>query len=488
MTNTSIYEILNELNESNSSNYKLDVLKKHKDNELFKRVLKMAFDKVQYNYGIGRLTLSRMEDLFREEVLSLEEVLDFLEFKLSTRVLTGNAAISELNKVLCNLSQEHREIIEGIIKRDLRINCGKTQINKVHKDLITKPIYMRCDTYNKKTASKINFKNGAFIQKKADGTFRAFNNSDSIVTSTSRSGEDYVYPLHFEQLSTYQNGNYIGELTVIMHDALIPYFEEKLRKTKEEEEKESIEKVLNTYAEYKEQNKEYILPRGFGNGILNSLDVPHEYVLLELWDYVTDEEYSNAARKIKNTKTYEERFNELKSIVKETKNIRIIETYTVYSIQEALKLTSDFMNMDYEGSILKDKSAVFKDGTNAQQLKLKLCISVEMRIIGFHEGTKGTKREGKVGSIIFGNDEGTIKGKCSGFTDDFLDEISANQDKFLGCIIEVEFNDLSKASGNNYWALSHPRFIEIRTDKNETDTLERAFQLREMAMQLGSVK
>ena len=483
-----INQILNEINESNSSNYKLDVLKKYSDNLLFKRVLKMAFDKVQYNYGIGRLTLSRMEDLFREETLSLEEALDFLEFKLSNRELTGNAAISELNKVLCNLSPESREIIEGIIKRDLRINCGKTQINKVHKDLITKPIYQRCDTYNKKTAFKINFKNGAFIQKKADGTFRAFNNADSIVTSTSRSGEDYVYPLHFEQLSAYRNGNYIGELTVIMHDGLLAYFQEKLRKTKEEDEKEAIEKVLSTYSEYKEQNKEYILPRGFGNGILNSLDVPHEYVLLELWDYVTDEEYSNAARKIKNTKTYEERFNELKSIVTETKNIRIIETYTVYSIQEALKLTSDFMNMDYEGSILKDKDAVFKDGSNAQQLKLKLCISVEMRIIGFHEGTKGTKREGKVGSIIFGNDEGTIKGKCSGFSDDFLDEISANREKFLDKIIEVEFNDLSKASGNNYWALSHPRFIEIRNDKTETDTLERAFQLKEMAMQLGSVK
>lgn len=489
---TSVYEILKELNESNSSNYKLEVLKKYKDNELLKRVLKMTFDKVTYNYGIGRLTLSKMDNLVKLEESILEEdlvkALDFLEFKLSTRELAGNSAIDALNRVLCNLNREKREIIEGIIKRDLRINCGKTQINKVHKDLITKPIYMRCDTYNKKTASKINFKNGAYLQKKADGTFRVFNNSDSIVSSTSRSGEDYVYPIHFEQLASYPNGNYIGELTVIMHDELIPYFEEKLRKAKEEDETESIERVLKTYVEMKEQNKEYILPRGFSNGILNSDDVPHEYVLLELWDYVTDEEYSNAARKIKNAKTYEDRFNELSNIIKQTKNIRLIETHIVYSIQEALKLTSDFMNMDYEGSIVKDKDAVFRDGTNPQQLKLKLCISVEMRIVGFHEGTRGTKREGKVGSIIFANDEGTIKGKCSGFSDDFLDKISADREKYLGAIIEVEFNDLSKASNNNFWALSHPRFIEIRNDKSETDTLERAFELREMAMQLGSIK
>ena len=50
--------------------------------------------------------------------------------------------------------------------------------------------------------------------------------------------------------------------------------------------------------------------------------------------------------------------------------------------------------------------------------------------------------------------------------------------------MEVQFNDLTKAEGNDYYALSHPRFIEWRNDKNETDTLEKAFQLRQMAMEL----
>ncbi len=483
---TNIHEILKEINESNSSNYKLEVLKKYKDNALLKRVLKLSYDRVCYNFGIGKTTLQKMNlDTSNNFLITLTDALDFLENELATRKVTGNAAIDALQKIFSSLHVDDRLLLKKIIERDLRINCGKTQQNKVFKDLITQPIYMRCDVYSKKTASKINFKNGAFIQKKADGTFRAFNNQDGSVIATSRSGEDYTYPIHFEELSKYPNGNYIGELTVIMHDKLIPYFQEKLRKSKTDEEKESIIKILDEYSEHKAENKEYILPRGFGNGILNSSDVPNEYVLLELWDYVTDTEYSNAANKIKNSKTYAERFKELKSIVTETKNIRIIETYIVHNIKEALKITSDFMNLGFEGSILKDSSSVFRDKTNPQQLKLKLCISVEMRIIGFHEGTKGTKREGKVGSIIFGNDEGTIKGKCSGFSDTFLDEISANREAFLGSIIEVEFNDLTKATGNTYYALSHPRFIEIRHDKTETDTLEKAFQLREMAMNLS---
>jgi hypothetical protein len=48
----------------------------------------------------------------------------------------------------------------------------------------------------------------------------------------------------------------------------------------------------------------------------------------------------------------------------------------------------------------------------------------------------------------------------------------------------VQFNDLTKAEGNDYYALSHPRFIEIRSDKDETDTLEKVQMLREMAMDL----
>ena len=107
-----------------------------------------------------------------------------------------------------------------------------------------------------------------------------------------------------------------------------------------------------------------------------------------------------------------------------------------------------------------------------------------MRIVAFHDGKVGTKREGKVGSLIFENDEGTIKGRTSGFTDKQMDEFTENKDKYLGRVITVQFNDLTKGEGNDYHALSHPRFIEVRDDKDETDTLEKVFELRDMAINL----
>ena len=86
------------------------------------------------------------------------DALDFLENELATRKVTGNAAIDTLQKIFSSLHVDDRLLLKKIIERDLRINCGKTQQNKVFKDLITQPIYMRCDVYSKKTASKINFK------------------------------------------------------------------------------------------------------------------------------------------------------------------------------------------------------------------------------------------------------------------------------------------------------------------------------------------
>jgi len=186
-----------------------------------------------------------------------------------------------------------------------------------------------------------------------------------------------------------------------------------------------------------------------------------------------------------NTTIYKDRFDKLCSIVAENGNVRIIPTTVVKDLQEALKITSDYMTNGYEGAILKDMQAVFKDGTSKHQLKLKLQIDCEMRITGFTEGS-GKNLE-YFGAITFENDEGTIKGKVgvSSMTEELRDWFHARRDEVIGHIMSVQFNDLSKAEGNDHHALSHPRFIELREDKDSTDTLETVLKLRDMAMDLN---
>jgi len=440
-----IFEIIEELNLKNGSNYKIDVLKKHKDNELLQRVLKMTYDSVAFTYGISQSTIQ--PGTLEPDGTTLENALDFLENKLATRLITGNDARDQTNHYLNALSEDDAEVLWRIIGRDLKINLGKTQINKVFKGLITKPVYMRCDVYGEKTKKNISYP--AMVQMKADGTYREFTVRSGIsVESRSRSGESYEYPVLFEQMKLFPSGVYVGELTI-----------------------------------------KGITDRAESNGMINSDEPPHDDIIVELWDFITFDEYELAGKKDKKNpckNVYINRFNTLHQTLStfKTTNVQLIEFRVVETLGEALKMTSKWMNAGFEGSILKDLQGVFKDGTSKQQLKLKLEIDLEVRLVGFQEGTPGTKREKTFGAFIFENDEGTIKGRCSGFTDKQLADFNSRREELIGEVFTVQFNDITKGRDNDYYALSHPRFITFRDDKDETDTLEKAFKYRDMAMQI----
>ena len=431
-------DILNELNESNSSNYKLDILKKYKDNSELKKLLELTYNRNKYNFNVSKNCIIKDNPNILESNGSktVDELLSALEI-LGEGTIRGN----EAHQFVCNhlkcLDNDNKEIFLNVLGRDLKIGLNVKSINKVFKNLIPKPNYMRCAVLSEKTLKKINFP--AFIQLKMDGTYREIHVADGQVTGKTRSGEEYFNPVLFKEMENFPNGYYTGELTI---------------------DGES---------------------RFTGNGLINSLNPPYEKITFTVWDYLTDDDY------LEKSKTpYYSRFESLSDIIEKHKSnrVKLVPNHEVNSIDEALKYVSDWMEQGLEGGVLKDKNNVFKNGTSGTQLKIKLKVDAEMRITGFTDGTIGTKREGKIGAIQFSNDEGTIKGQCSGFSDEELDLFTKNKDNLIGRIISVEFNDLVKSENNDYYALSHPRFIEIRNDKDETDTLEKVIQLRDMAKSL----
>ena len=430
-------DILNELNESNSSNYKLDILKKYKDNSELKKLLELTYNRNKYNFNVSKNCIIKDNPNILESNGSktVDELLSALEI-LGEGTIRGN----EAHQFVCNhlkcLDNDNKEIFLNVLGRDLKIGLNVKSINKVFKNLIPKPNYMRCAVLSEKTLKKIKFP--AFIQLKMDGTYREIHVADGQVTGKTRSGEEYFNPVLFKEMENFPNGYYTGELTI---------------------DGES---------------------RFTGNGLINSLNPPYEKITFTVWDYLTDDDY------LEKTKTpYYSRFESLSDIIeKHSERVKLVPNHEVNSIDEALKYVSDWMEQGLEGGVLKDKNNVFKNGTSGTQLKIKLKVDAEMRITGFTDGTIGTKREGKIGAIQFSNDEGTIKGQCSGFSDEELDLFTKNKDNLIGRIISVEFNDIVKSENNDYYALSHPRFIEIRNDKDETDTLEKVIQLRDMAKSL----
>ena len=442
-----IIDILKTIEETSSSKKKLELLNENKDNELLRTVVEYAYNKISRVYNVKSKSI-RNYKLVNESEGSNGNINDIFALldDLDKRVYTGHNALIACNKLLLKLDDNIRDLFFKILDRDLKIGVNDKTLNKVWKGIVPGPKYCRCTTFNKKTAGKFEFP--AFIQLKCDGTYREVHIHNGEVQIRTRSGEPYNNPVIEDQMKDLPEGYYMGEFTIGEADQQFNRFE--------------------------------------ANGNINSDNPNYNNIHFTMWDYVTEKEYNGEINK-----PYHLRFNALESIIEiakraphKGKNLHTVISKEVNDIQEALKFVSSWMSMGLEGGVLKFKNAKFKDGTSKEQLKIKLNIDVEMRCKGFLLGTEGTRFEGKNKVILFENDEGTIKGQCSGMTDSMVDEVTKNPNKYIGKVLTIQFNDLSKADGNDYYALSHPRFREWRDDKNETDTLEKAFKMKEMATTL----
>jgi len=445
-TYTNVKSILDELNADNGSNYKMDTLKKYKDDELVQRVFKMAMDKVLFTYGVTLKKLPKGEASFSD--LDLPTALDNLEDEICSRDITGDKAKQYVANLIASLNEDDAYVLERIIDRTLKVGMGRSNVNKVIKKLIVKPPYKGCLSYSKELAEKYKFP--AFIQLKADGRFVAVTVDGGVATFQARSGEEDKFPVLAKEFEKLQDGVYIGEMLV-----------------------------------------RGLTNRADGNGLINSDDKPHDDIYMQIWDYVTADEYARPKDK-KDKTPYTERFAELTKILSapdvDTTRLEIIESYLVNSLSEALAHVSKWMNLGYEGGVLKEPKSIFRDGKAKDQLKLKLVISLEMRFTSFNKGNEGSKNEAYFSGVNFENDEGSIKGTVgvTSMTEAVRDWFHTHRDEVIGQVAEIECNDITKGRDNDYHALSHPRYIELRgLDKDTTDTLAQAFEAKQMAMDLG---
>lgn len=257
-----IKAILDEFNETNSTNDKLEVMKKHKDNKLLIRVFQMALDVVKYTYGV---TMKNVNAGSSENTQTLEWGLDNL-LPLASREITGNAAISQVENILESMNENDREIIKLIINRDLKINFGKTGFNKVvaKENKCKSPSYQRCDIGTKKNIQKnIDFNKKVYSDIKMDGEFRTAIVNNEDVTFMSRAGNESLLPVIKEELISLNiNGVLMGEINIRLSDSLFNFLSDK--HSGNEDYINNLKKILNT--------KDRILPRSISNGLINSLN------------------------------------------------------------------------------------------------------------------------------------------------------------------------------------------------------------------------
>ena len=139
--------------------------------------------------------------LYDEPIATLKQAVDSLSI-LSSRTLTGNAAIAQLTLTLSAISENDAKVIERIIQKDLKCGVNTSTINKVWPNLIPEFPCMLCSPFEQKLVDKIVFP--AIVQKKEDGMrFNAIVKFDRDLKGTvefrSRNGKEITLLGSLEQ-------------------------------------------------------------------------------------------------------------------------------------------------------------------------------------------------------------------------------------------------------------------------------------------------
>ena len=455
-----IKQIFDEIANEPSNLKKTAIVEKHKDNELFKRVLYLANSK-RVKFYIKQIPEYEKSPFWVGHELGdivLESSLDKLS-SLSDRTVTGHAAIKHLKDILENVDEDSAYIIERVIEKDCKINFGTNMINKVFPDLIEKTGYMGCKVFSKKLIEKVLEKGSAYSQEKMDGMYMNSIIQGGEITNESRQGEPILIenPLVFTELTTLKDCVLNGELTM----EGIPRYESN-----------GIITSLKQIAKKKNQGVD--VKKDIAK--LEKRHMPYAEALslvrFTVWDILTIDEYFNR----KCSRPYNERLNELYSVLENCRLINVVETRVVTSLEEVMQHYNEVQERGGEGTVVKSMDGVWADTKPSYQIKVKKEITLDLRIIGFKYGNKGTKNEHLISTIDCESEDGLLSTSPSNMDDDTMEYVTENQENLMRTIVEIKCSGLSQ-NNKGEWCTMHPRVSKFRDDKDTANTLAECIEI-----------
>lgn len=476
-----VKSILDEIAAEGGSNAKMDILRKYTDNETLKEVLYKACSK-RIKFYIKQIPEYTNLDLTPERGgYTLEQILVKIE-AFSNKEITGNAGIEYLKKLLQNTTENNAYILERIIGKDLKIGMGTSNINKVFPKLIEKTPYMGAKSFSEKLAKaifekakliieSISNKPIAVSQVKMDGRYCNAIIDNRETDLVSRQGETtFVGDADFlKELSLIEDNVVInGELTV---DGLDRYTANGIVASIVD-----IEGKRESRGEKATEKKIVAFEKKHG-----SYSEAISKIRFTVWDIIDLDEYHEK----KSSTPYHERLDRLTNLINslDCKMVSLVETEYVTSYKEAMKHFQDSLERGLEGTILKSLDDGWKDGKPNWQVKMKLEMNLDLKIVGFNYGTKGTKNENVISTLQVESSCGQLKTNPSGMKEDMMKFVTENQDNLLGTVVEIRCCGLSQDKEGN-WSTLHPSVVKLRDDKDTFDSLESAKQVEEMVKTL----
>lgn len=416
---TTIQEIINALTNTTKSTEKTAILINNSDNKIFAGILKWTYDK-----NIN-LYLNKYDELSKAGNKTIDanyKEIDDLLIVLSSRKLTGNAARGRVIEVLSCFDVSSQNIVRNIFKRDLRCNVGTALINKAFgKNFIPEFSVQLANTYS--STKKYNVDKW-YATPKLDG-IRAYWSSATPTVLYSRNGKTHKGMEHITQdINNIFTGVNITFIDGELYNDNIDF----------NDIQGAVTSSINIDIEAKTSIKYNIFALG-SDDITSTKDM---YDLLE---------------KCSNINTENKSLNFIKyDIINNTK-------------EEIEKQAKKYVCDGYEGIMLRDPNVHYEYKRSNALLKFKFFKESDLTITGFIEGVG--KYSNSLGAI-------TCKGKIdghlintevgTGLTDYDRQHFWDNQDKYIGKLAEIKYQDISHNDAGDY-SLRFPVFLKLKLDR-----------------------
>lgn len=444
---TEALRVLGDISYTPSLNQKQAILSSHSDNEVLRSVLKLTYDPFQQFY-IRKLPEVATSPVATDYETNYAALLRLL-VNLSHRVITGSAAMEATRQFLQQCDETEQLWYSRVLTKDLRIGLADKGINKAFPKLIP--------TYEVQLADKINpadlnldtvkaiktLPQHMVVQYKIDGYRLNIHrpDADTVILRT-RNGKVVSGYSDLEQSALELPVGYVYDGEIVAPE-LFQWIQHNTQSGVAAANRDLFSEVMS-HAFSKEDNKQ---------GIFNVFDM----VPLDEWRVHTS------------TTPYSSRLELLNKLVTplNLRGIVVVPTSRVYSksnpadLREIVDIFHNFVNVGWEGLMIKDVDAVYQWKRTKSLLKMKMMDTIDLVVTDVYQGTG--KYQHMLGGV-YCDYKGNRLGVGSGFTDEQRHTLWKSPNGIIGKTIEVSYQAISH-NKNGGESLSFPVFKQIRQDK-----------------------
>lgn len=465
-------EFVDEVQQNNSRNYKLEVLKKYKENENIKRYLDFIYNPYKIT-GISEGKLYKEVSMVVQGVTSMYELMDYLLAHNTGR----DEDIAVIQQYKDTLDIDYYEIFDSVVTKSLSLGVDTLSINKCMGNLIPVFSVQLANKYFDKP-EVVEGKTFALTTKIDGGRIIAIKENGKVTFYT-RQGQVYegLVDLEKEMLEKLPDNICLdGEITLLDKGNLTSkdQYKETMKITRKKGEKHGVKMLVfdcMSAEEFRKQHCEtpYFIRRGdllawFGQHyieecIANSAEFD-KYNFPNDWNERNDLDAYN---------DYNFKFrNNLISFLN-TKYIYFNILPILYQGSDINEITKWLnYNIDHgeEGVMINILDAPYSFKRTSDLLKVKKMLDIDLEVVGYEEGSGNFS--GMLGAFLVRYKEGNIVKVGSGFSKELRQEIWKNPDAYIGKVISVQyFEETVNQQGGI--SLRFPVFLSLRFDKDIPD-------------------